>query len=89
MGCFIVVLQNPSFGLRGLSSEKGSEKGSEKTSEQIFAMIGPDPTISAKELSLSLGISSRAVEKWISQLKAQGRLKRIGSARGGRWETVQ
>jgi biotin operon repressor len=37
----------------------------------------------------SLGISKRAVLKQIDKLKQQGRLSRIGSAKGGQWEVVK
>lgn len=43
------------------------------------------PEASARELAEFLGLSSRAVEKQIAELKRQGRLRREGGARGGRW----
>ena len=36
----------------------------------------------------ALGISKRAVMKQLEKLKQQGRLSRIGSAKGGRWEVL-
>jgi ATP-dependent DNA helicase RecG len=36
-----------------------------------------------------LSISSRAVEKQIAQLKKQGRVKRDGADKGGRWITLR
>ena len=66
------------------SSEIGSEIGSEK----ICSTIKNHPKISARELSIILGISSRAVEKRLAQLKKTGAIKRIGSAKGGHWEVV-
>jgi ATP-dependent DNA helicase RecG len=35
-----------------------------------------------------LGISSRAVEKRLAQLKDARVIKRVGSAKGGHWEVV-
>lgn len=61
---------------------------SEKTSEIILSTIRKNPKISARELSEILGISSRAVEKHISKLKANGVLKRIGHERTGHWEVI-
>ena len=69
-------------------SEKSSEVGSEKSSEIIFDAIKNNSRISAKELSIRLGISPRAVEKRLAQLKKTGILKRIGSAKGGHWELI-
>ncbi len=51
-------------------------------------MIKEDPHISARSMAERLGLSSRAVEKQIAQLKADNRLKRIGSAKGGHWEVL-
>jgi len=35
-----------------------------------------------------MGLSSRAVEKIISKLKSDNRIKRIGGKKTGQWETV-
>ena len=45
--------------------------------------------ISAREIAEALGLTSRAVEKQIAALKAAGRLRRVGPAKGGHWEVVQ
>lgn len=41
-----------------------------------------------QELSEELNISTRAIEKQIANLKGQGRIKRIGPAKGGHWEVM-
>jgi ATP-dependent DNA helicase RecG len=51
-------------------------------------LLAKTPTLSAKQLAQQLGLSSRAIEKNIAQLKADGRLKRVGAAKGGYWEVV-
>jgi ATP-dependent DNA helicase RecG len=66
----------------------GSEKSSEIGSEKICRTMKDNPRISARELSVMLGISSRAVEKRLAQLKEAGVIKRVGSAKGGHWEVV-
>jgi ATP-dependent DNA helicase RecG len=40
-------------------------------------------------LGKNLGISKRAILKQIEKLKKQGRLRRIGPARGGHWEIIE
>ena len=70
-------------------SEKSSEKGSEKSSEKILAYMQEDKNITIADLSKKLGISTRAVEKHISKLKQQGKIKRIGPDKGGYWELVK
>ncbi|MGV8177007.1 MAG: winged helix-turn-helix transcriptional regulator [Candidatus Bilamarchaeaceae archaeon] len=70
----------------GRPSQKSTEKGSVKSSEKILALIRGNPEISAKEIASVLGISSRAVEKRIANLRGKGLLRRIGPDKGGHWE---
>ena len=85
--------------MSGKSSEESSEMvyaGSEKrqewvekkkkSSEKILDIISADPSVSAEMIAGQIGISSRAVEKQIAKLKAEGRLMRIGPDKGGHWE---
>ena len=65
------------------------EKSSEKSSEKIIDIIKQSPKITAKEISIVLGISSRGVEKQIKNLREQGILRRIGPDKGGHWEVVE
>jgi len=67
----------------------GSEKSSEKSSEKILHHLRSEPTLSAKALAEKLGVSSRAVEKQIDLLKKEGRLRRIGPAKGGHWQVLE
>ena len=64
---------------------KSSVKSSVKSSEAIRA----NKNVSAKEISQTLGISLRAVEKQLSKLKESGHLRRIGPAKGGYWEIIE
>jgi len=73
----------------GVSSEKGSEKGSEKTSEKIIDLLKAEPGLAAREVAEHLGISRRAVEKQIARRRKDGRSRRVGPARGGRWEVIE
>jgi ATP-dependent DNA helicase RecG len=68
--------------------KKGSEKSSEKSSEKILRIIKEHPEISAREIAEVLRISSRSVEKHIALLRKRSLLRRIGSAKGGRWEII-
>ncbi len=75
----------------------GSEKrfgekygdGSEKSSEKILVFLRKRNTASAREIAKALGLTSRAVEKQIAALKAAGRLRRVGPAKGGHWDVVR
>jgi ATP-dependent DNA helicase RecG len=70
-------------------SEKSSEKGSEKSSEKIMEMIRSNGSVTISELANQIGISTRAVEKQLATLKAENRVRRVGSFKGGYWEVVE
>ena len=55
----------------------------------ILDTIGDNPVISLSELSKIVGISQTAIENNVAGLKNRGLLKRIGPAKGGRWELVK
>lgn len=71
------------------SSPISSPISSLKTEERIIQRLRDDPKCSAQQLGDALGISKRAVLKQIEKLKQQGRLSRIGSAKGGHWEILK
>lgn len=62
----------------------------QKTSDKIIEMIKKDPQITAPQIAMELGISTRGVEKNLRQLRKTGTLKRVGSPTfGGYWEIVK
>lgn len=66
----------------------GSPISSPKTEDRIIELIRQDATISTEALGTVLGISKRAILKQIEKLKNQGRLRRVGTAKGGHWEVL-
>ena len=62
---------------------------SERGSEKILGLLRGNSYLSVREIADEIGISNRAIEKQIAALKSQGKLKRIGSAKGGHWEVVE
>ena len=80
-----------SSGTNGIGSgTKSKSSGTRKrTSDKIIEMIKKDPKITAPQIAMELGISTRGVEKNLRQLRESGSLKRIGSPTfGGYWEIV-
>ena len=77
-----------------IGSEKsaiGSEKngsGSEKN-KAIISAIRLNPKVTAAEIAMKLGVSSRAVEKRIKTLRENGVIRRIGGDKGGYWEVIE
>ena len=58
----------------------------ENVGENILLLLESDPSISAKRMAEQLGLSARHVERILSSLKSQGKIERVGPARGGHWE---
>ena len=84
------------------SSEIGSEKGrrssekwrkgldkSQDVVQNILDAIRQNSKVSAAEIAMKLGISSRAVEKRIKTMRENGIIRRIGPDRGGYWEIIE
>lgn len=68
----------------GEKTPKGGEKPT-KSRDKIVALLSKDGKLSAASLAKKIGISAKAVEKHLANLKAEGVIERIGSARGGFW----
>jgi ATP-dependent DNA helicase RecG len=57
--------------------------------EKILELSQKDPLVSAKKLSIEIGISQRKTEENIRKLKQMERIKRVGSGRTGHWELMR
>ena len=69
--------------------EKSKEKGKEKSKEKILALLSANPHATMADLIAETGLSVSGVEKNIRELKAAGRLRRVGPDKGGHWEVVE
>jgi ATP-dependent DNA helicase RecG len=98
-GLFIAEFQRPSFGEEEGEAEKeprepsdqsvrGFEKTSEKTSEKIIAAITKNTGVTIAELSKICGVSTRSIERNLVRMQKDGKIRRIGPAKGGRWEVL-
>ena len=63
--------------------EKGKEKSKEKSKEKILALLSANPHATTADLIAETGLSVSGVEKNIRELKAAGRLRRVGPDKGG------
>ncbi|WP_152184549.1 Fic family protein [Sulfurimonas indica] len=66
--------------------QKSDPKSSLKSDQKIFTLMLQDSKITIKELSLRLAMSESGIKKAINKLKQEGKIKRVGSAKGGYWE---
>ena len=75
-------------------SEKGGQKkavrkGGQKTVDRLLALIASHPHITQAGMVAAIGITRSTIQKHIANLKAAGRLRRIGPDKGGHWEAVE
>ncbi|MFZ4539937.1 MAG: winged helix-turn-helix domain-containing protein [Propionivibrio sp.] len=55
----------------------------------ILRQLAEAPSTAIPELALQLGKSDSAIERAIRKLRAEGKLRRVGPAKGGHWEVVE
>jgi Fic family protein len=60
----------------------------EKSREKILRLLSENNTLTTAMLASETGISSKAVEKHLANLKKAGLLRRVGPDKGGHWEVI-
>lgn len=55
---------------------------------KVFALLTTTPTLTIRELAARLGTSESTIDRTIRKLRQAGKLKRIGSAKGGHCEVL-
>ncbi|MGD9108362.1 MAG: helix-turn-helix domain-containing protein [Gammaproteobacteria bacterium] len=71
------------------STSKVLDESLEINADMVLNKIENNPSISAKKLAEIFKITPRAIEKHISNLKAAGLLKRVGSKKHGHWKVIK
>jgi ATP-dependent DNA helicase RecG len=56
--------------------------------DRLIDLLRRNPAITMAELAEAVEVSDRSIKQQIEKLKGQGRLRRLGPARGGRWAVV-
>ena len=56
------------------------------TRERLISLITENPQITRKDLAEKLNVPSSTIQFHIEKLKSEGRIERVGGARGGHWE---
>lgn len=59
-----------------------------KSREKILSLLKENPDYSARTLADIIGITQKAVEKHLSNLKREGFIKREGPNKGGKWKVL-
>jgi Fic family protein len=66
--------------------ENKSRVKPEKSRDKIIVSLAEDSNLSAAALAEKIGISVKAVEKHLANLKKDGLIEHIGPAKGGHWK---
>jgi len=66
-----------------------SGKMSGKMSGKIMDVIRDNPSVTMPQLAAMLEVTVRTIERSISELRKTGVLRRIGPAKGGKWEVSE
>ena len=75
--------------MRGSGADETPGKTPGKTPDLILGWLTEAPGASIPELAQHLGKSESAIERAIRKLRADGRLARIGPAKGGHWQVLE
>ncbi len=70
------------------ASISGSDGGMNRQENAILGAVETNPSLSAQELSCSLKIPFRSVQRYLANLKTKGILARIGSNKTGYWKVL-
>ena len=71
----------------GVKVEEASKRVS-RTGQKIIDLVISDPSITAEAMSVKIGVSKRAVEKNIKELRDRGILVHEGSDKAGYWRII-
>lgn len=59
-----------------------------KASRQIYKMISQNPQVSAVQMSESMGLSTRQVQKYLKRLQELKKITRVGGRKMGEWKII-
>jgi ATP-dependent DNA helicase RecG len=79
-GYFRVIFQRPEI--------NAPENATENAPEKILTELKKNNKISYDELSSFLNVNRTTIMRNISKLKKDGKIKRIGPAKGGHWQVL-
>lgn len=83
------VIANPLYKYIDIATETADVGENVGEKHRLLDLLKQQPTLSAKELATLLNKTSRTVERYLRELREQGRLKRVGPDKGGYWEVVE
>ncbi len=90
-GFFTIVFKRPK---KGKITEKNypdtTQKTTQTTTQKIIDILKDNPKAGRKEIAEIIGdITEDGIKYHLEKLKAEGKLKRVGPAKGGYWEIIK
>jgi len=85
----LMIIFQARIGETGKISPETTPKTPGKTPDAILFLLDENPFLSIPEIAERINKSESAVERAIRKLREEGRLKRIGPAKGGYWEIIK
>lgn len=70
-------------------NEVGDKKSTQESTRKILCLMALNPHITISELCEATGLSEKGVKINIGKLKSSGKLRRVGSNKGGHWEVLE
>ena len=67
---------------------ENSRKSGQKNADRLLGLLKDRPQATQGDMVAIVGINRSAIQRHLSNLKAAGRLLRIGPDKGGHWEVV-
>ncbi len=58
------------------------------TTDRVAILIQEGEDLTVAHLSAAIGVNKRTIERNLKRLQEQGRIRRVGPAKGGHWEIV-
>ena len=68
--------------------KKVVRKSGQKNADRLLGLLKDRPQATQGDMVAIVGINRSAIQRHLSNLKAAGRLRRIGPDKGGHWEVV-
>lgn len=85
---WLVVTFRAEMGFSQATREKPRVMTGEKTREKLLRLIRENPKVTTAELAASIGLTVKGIDWNLKKLKEAKLLRRIGPAKGGRWEVI-
>ena len=74
--------------MKKFGAKEEASKRVSRTGQKIIDLVISDPSITAEAMSVKIGVSKRAVEKNIKELRERGILVHEGSDKAGYWRII-